>query len=306
MAHSIEADAIVPKGWLGAYRFLLLRRCSQLALLGLFLLGPWFGLWLVKGNLAASLTLDLLPLTDPFLLLQILLAGHAVSLTALVGAGLVVALYVASGGRAYCAWVCPVNVITDTAAWLRCRLGITGGITIPRQTRYWLLAMVAIIALVTGTLAWEMFNPVTLIQRSLIFGMGLTWAIVLAVLLLDLFVSRRAWCGHLCPMGAFYSLIGSLSVARVAAHRRGDCDDCGDCFAVCPEPQVIKPALKGKAGETPVILAPNCTNCGRCIDVCDRNVFRFTHRFDHRVSAVDAPSMKHLSQQYPRQVEGKS
>ena len=25
-----------------------------------------------------------------------------------------------------------------------------------------------------------------------------------------------------------------------------------------------------------------CTNCGRCIDVCSKDVFRLTHRFDLR------------------------
>jgi ferredoxin-type protein NapH len=32
--------------------------------------------WIVKGNLAYSLTLDTLPLTDPYVLLQSLLAGN--------------------------------------------------------------------------------------------------------------------------------------------------------------------------------------------------------------------------------------
>jgi polyferredoxin len=53
-----------------------------------------------------------------------------------------------------------------------------------------------------------------------------------------------------------------------------------DCFAVCPEPQVITPALKGAVrGRGPVILSPDCSNCGRCIDVCSKDVFRFGSRF---------------------------
>ena len=51
-------EAIERKGWIGAHRYLLLRRASQLGFLGLFLLGPLFGLWIVKGTLAGSLTLD--------------------------------------------------------------------------------------------------------------------------------------------------------------------------------------------------------------------------------------------------------
>jgi ferredoxin-type protein NapH len=100
------------------------------------------------------------------------------------------------------------------------------------------------------------------------------------VFLYDLLVAPRGWCGHVCLVGAAYSLIGKASLLRVAAPRRAACDDCGDCFKVCPEVQVIKPALKGSG--TPVVTAANCTNCGRCIDVCHAKVFRFTHRFDRR------------------------
>jgi ferredoxin-type protein NapH len=42
---------------------------------------------------------------------------------------------------------------------------------------------------------------------------------------------------------------------------------------------VIRPALKGAdKGVGPVIQEINCTNCGRCIDVCDRKVFEFGGR----------------------------
>ena len=84
-----------------------------------------------------------------------------------------------------------------------------------------------------------------MLHRGLIFGMGAAWLVVLAVFLFDLLVSRRGWCGHLCPVGAFYSLLGTRSPLRVRADRRDQCNDCMDCFAVCPEPQVIRPALKG-------------------------------------------------------------
>ena len=76
------AAAAADKGWLPANRWLLLRRATQLGVLLLFLLGPWFGIWLVKGNLASSLTLDPLPLTDPYLVLQELASGHWPAVTA--------------------------------------------------------------------------------------------------------------------------------------------------------------------------------------------------------------------------------
>lgn len=274
------AEAVADKGWLGAHRWLILRRGAQLGILALFLLGPLAGIWLVKGNLAFSLTLNTLPLTDPYVLLQSLLTGHIPEKTALIGAAIVLVFYFLVGGRVYCSWVCPLNLVTDAAAWLRDRIGIKGGAHISRQTRYWVLALTFALALLTGTIAWELVNPVSMLHRGLIFGLGMAWLTVLAVFLFDLLISRNGWCGHVCPVGAFYSLLGKWSPLRVAATRRSACNDCMDCFAVCPEPQVIKPALKGESeGAGPVILSPNCTNCGRCIDVCSKEVFRFGMRF---------------------------
>ena len=50
-------------------------------ILGLFLAGPLTGVWIVKGTLTSSLTLDVLPLTDPYVLVQALIAGHAIAAT---------------------------------------------------------------------------------------------------------------------------------------------------------------------------------------------------------------------------------
>lgn len=281
------AEAIEVKGWLGAHRYLLLRRFSQLLILALFLLGPWFGIWIVKGNIASSLTLDVLPLSDPLVLLQVLISGHVPESAALIGGGIVLLIYVIVGGRAYCSWVCPVNIVTDAAEWLRQRLKITGGARFSDQTRNWMLLAILLVAGITGSVAWELVNPVSMVFRGLIFGMGLAWGVVVAVFLLDLFVGRRAWCGHLCPVGAFYGLVGAGAVLRVSAVNREQCDDCMDCFAVCPEHQVIKPALKGaEKGLSPVISSGHCTNCGRCIDVCGKDVFEFSTRFSNARPAV--------------------
>ena len=280
----VGSEARMVKGWLGAHKWLLLRRLSQLAILALFLAGPWFGLWIVKGNLSSSLTLGILPLTDPYLLAQSLAAGVLPYREALLGAGIVLAFYLLVGGRLYCAWVCPVNLVTDTAAWLRRRLGLRGGKIPSSDTRYWLLGFTLLAAMATGSLAWEWVNPVSMLHRGLIFGFGLAWGIVGGIFLYDLLIATRGWCGHLCPMGAFYSLLGTTALIRVSAARRSACDDCMDCFAVCPEPQVIRPALKAAGQTHPLILDRNCTTCGRCVDVCGKNVFQVTTRFDRSES----------------------
>jgi len=277
-------EAVLEKGWLRANKWLVLRRTSQLSILLLFLSGPLLGegFWIAKGNLTSSLTFEILPLTDPYILLQSFFAGHELISQAIIGALIVTVFYVLVGGRVFCSWVCPVNVVTDIADGLRRKLKIKGGAHFSRNLRYWMLVMTLILAVVTSSISWELINPVSILHRSIIFGFGFAGFVILAIFLFDLLLSRQGWCGHLCPVGAFYSLLGRLSIVRVSAQARDKCDDCMDCFIVCPEKQVIKPALKGEdKGVGPVILNMNCTNCGRCIDVCSKNVFRFSNRFNN-------------------------
>ena len=141
--------------------------------------------------------------------------------------------------------------------------GITGGAHVSRHTRNWLLGAILVVAGISGSVAWNSSTGLDGVSRVGV-GMGLAWGVIVAVFLLDLFVGRRMWCGHLCPVGAFYGLLGEGAILRVSATRREDCDDCMDCFHVCPEHRVIKPALKGAdKGLGPVITSGHCTNCGR-------------------------------------------
>lgn len=280
--HRYPVSAGTERSWWKAHRFLVLRRISQVAVIGMFLLGPLAGLWIIKGNLSGSLIFDVIPLTDPFVLAQVLATRHMPETSALVGAGIVVAFYALAGGRTFCSWVCPVNVITDLAAWLRRTLKFTGGRTPDASLRYWLAGAILVASALTGHAVWEFVNPVSMTQRALIFGGSVAWGAAATVFLFDLFIAPRGWCGHVCPVGATYALIGAKSMLRVSARHASRCNDCADCYAVCPEPQVIVAPLKGKDGAGPVISSSACTNCGRCIDVCSTDVFAFTHRFDTR------------------------
>ena len=270
---SIGLEAVERKGWLLAHKWLLLRRVSQFSLLILFLLGPLFGIWLVKGNMSSSLTLDVLSLTDPFVFIQSLLSGHTIETTAIIGALTVFGFYALVGGRVYCSWVCPINIVTDIADWFYRKLNIKSPVQFSKNNRYAILVAILLVTAISGIMVWELVNPVTMLQRELVFTMGFSWVILLAIFILDAFISRRAWCGRFCPMGAFYSLLGKFSLIRVNALNKDACNDCMDCYVVCPEPQVIKPVLKKSNNLNPVILAGNCTNCGRCIDVCSEDVF---------------------------------
>ncbi len=284
------AAAVARNGFAVANRYLIARRAVQLGFLLLFASGPLFGLWIAKGTLATSLTLGVLPLTDPLVALQSFLAGHVPETSALIGAAIVLAVYLLIGGRTYCSWVCPINPVTDLAAWARRRLGLDmKPWRLSRSTRIAVLVAVLTASTITGTIAFELINPITTVYRGLLFGLSFGMLSVLAIFLLDLLVAPRAWCGHLCPVGAFYGYLNTHGILRVSAKARALCDDCMDCYAVCPEMHVISPALKGaRTGAGPLILARDCTACGRCIDVCPERVFAFTHRFDQSLTVAES------------------
>lgn len=280
-------------------RWLLARRACQSLVLALFLLGPWAGIWVVRGNLAASEWFGMLALTDPLVALQTVLASRRLTGGVLLGGALVAAFWSVLGGRSYCAWVCPINPLADLAAWLRARLrlpALLGGLQPDRRLRHAVLAVALLLSALLGSVAWETVNPITLLQRALVFGLAGGYGAALAVFGWDLLVAPRGWCGHLCPVGAFYGLLNHGALLRVSAAGRVRCDDCMDCYAVCPEMHVISPALKGeRSGASPIITAADCTACGRCIDVCPERVFHFTHRFDARLDPPIADSADHTS-----------
>ena len=267
--------AIDELGWWRAHKFLFLRRLSQVSVFALFAIGPWFGLWLLKGNLSASELLSVVPLSDPLASLQVLLTGHIPELSLILGAVIIALFYALLGGRVFCSWVCPVNMVTDLASWLRRKMNLPRTSEMPRNLRYYLLALVLILPVLTGMTVWEWVNPVPVLYRAVLFSAGSGLWILAAIFLLDLFISERAWCGHLCPTGALFALLGKASPVKVSAVNAKDCDNCMDCFDVCPERQVLKPALRG---QQPMITDSDCTQCGRCIDVCAQRVFQYQNR----------------------------
>lgn len=264
------------------------RRLVQLCILGLFIgtarLG-WtlLGAPLLAGDFSSSLLAGLIPLSDPFAFVQKLCAGHAPELTMAAGSAIVLAIYIIAGGRAFCAWVCPMNIVTDAAASLRSKAGIRSDwLRVHRNTRYALAVGALIASAVTGTAAFEWVSPQAFLWREAIWGVGLGFfAAVLGVFALDLLVVQRGWCGHLCPLGAFWSVIGRAGLIKpIFVDAR--CTRCADCLKVCPEPQVIN--FKDAAARG-MIASGECTSCGRCAAACPENAIVFAPRFTARPAA---------------------
>jgi len=254
-------------------KYLILRRVVQVSIILLYLAGNYYGWKVLAGNLSTSLVFGKIPLSDPYAVLQMFVAGAVISSNLLIGAIIILLFYGVLGGRAFCSWVCPVNIITDAANWTRRKFGfdmVAKKTPISRSVRYWVIVISLIISYFLGLAAFEFISPISMVHRGLIFGMGFGWAAMIVIYLFDLFVLKNGWCGHICPLGGFYAAIGKFRLLKVK-HDSDACTGCMKCKVVCPESQVLHMIDK----ESLPVLSGECTNCGRCIDVCDDNALGF-------------------------------
>ncbi len=279
--------------WIATHRYWLARRTVQVGILILFGLGAQLNLGILTGNLSGARLFRTIPLADPYAVLQIWATGHWVASTALMGAAIILLFYSLFAGRAFCGWVCPVNMLGDLSDWAKRRWNIRGQFRVRRSARYWIMALALPVSALTGVAAFEWLSPISLIHRELIFGPGPGLLVIPGILLLDLFVVKSGWCGSLCPLGAFYSLVTRKALVRIGFDP-ARCDHCGDCTQVCPEPQIIDFKQMSEKG---FIDFGECTNCTRCLEVCPRDAYRHTLRLSGGGSAQRIEEGEHHATQ---------
>ena len=256
------------------HKYLILRRITQVGILACFAFGAKV---FVNGNLSSALWFDTIPMSDPFAVLQLLCASVTVSLgvlsgTVLTGAFITLVFYALFAGRAFCAWVCPVNLIVDLAAWLRKKFSIKESrLHLPVNLRYYVLALSLIMSVILGTPAFESVSYIGIIQRGIIFGTAAWLSVAFVIFVVDTLISPRATCSHFCPLGAFYSLISGFALLKIR-YDFDKCSKCYGCVGVCPEKQVL--SMVGKKSE--LVESGECIRCGRCVEVCNDDAINFS------------------------------
>ncbi len=253
------------------------RRWATLIVVNLlFVISYYFDVQLVEGALTASRVVGF-HMADLNSALQVMLAYKHVVLNLLIGTVTVFLLWVLLGGRTFCSWVCPYHLLAEFAEKLHLRLiesKMVKPLTFHRGVRTLFYLIFALLALITGYTVFETISVTGILSRALIYGPGLALLWVAALLLFEIFVSRRAWCRYVCPIGLTYGLVGSISPVRVKYNVK-NCHHEGDCRKVCMVPHVLDTTIRMRARDVEVPIGADCTRCGLCVDICPTDSLNF-------------------------------
>jgi ferredoxin-type protein NapH len=253
------------------------RRWATLIVVNLlFVLSYMFDIQLVEGALTGSRFVGF-HMADLNASLQVMLAYKRVLINLLIGVVTIFLIWWVLGGRTFCSWVCPYHLLGEWAEMLHLRLvkkKLVKNHTFDRRARTWLWLTFALLAFITSYTVYETISPTGILSRALIYGPGLALAWVMALLLFEIFYSRRAWCRYACPIGLTYGLVGVTSPLKVT-HNVGKCFNDGACRQVCLVPHVLNSTIRGRARKVNTDLGADCTRCGLCLDVCPTDALSF-------------------------------
>lgn len=269
-----EKDAMAGKRVHGRWRNW---RWASIILINLmFVVSFRLDVQLVEGALTASRFVGF-HMADVNAALQVMLAHKEVMVNLVIGTVTVALLWWLVGGRAFCSWCCPYHLLGEWAEMLHLKLAAKGWAkdhALDRRMRTVLYVIFVLLAIGTGYTVFETISPVGIVSRAITYGGGIALVWVVALLLIEIFYSRRFWCRYACPIGLTYGALGAFSPLKVTY----DAEKClheGECRKVCMVPHVLSITKMGFAREVKMDIGADCTRCAMCIETCPTGALKF-------------------------------
>ncbi len=193
-------------------------------------------------------------------------------------------------GQAWCAWACFYGGLDSTFAVLRRRAKITWN-ALPRGARELPAAILVAMLLLSLVSLRPVFclwvcplklgtgflDPHTLtrqLQLATFATIGILFLVVLPWL-----TKKRAFCGLICPFGAWQAFFGRLNPYRVRIQLDA-CVQCQQCVKVCPTFALDADGLKQHR------VSPYCNRCGECLDACPTGAIEYALAWQRGPSAA--------------------
>jgi polyferredoxin len=218
----------------------------------------------------------------PMLLLPMLFKSEIIFPTSWAAGGsmlLMVVVFAAVYGRAFCSWGCFYGGQDELFSSLKKKKSWKIKTLHPfiRYFPYAMLLFIVLFSFATLTPAYcnwfcpfkgttefmEVNSFIRVIQTFMFVGLWMGLAIALPLL-----TKKRTQCGLFCPMGAFLGLTHKINLFKLKIDKT-KCNECKRCITECPTFSMTEESLaKGK----PLM---SCTKCGACMNVCKPGAISF-------------------------------
>lgn len=176
--------------------------------------------------------------------------------------------------RSFCGLICPFGALQEIFARIGQKI-FKKRYVIPQKIDRPLRYLKYVILLVTVGMAWYMgtlwmspYDPYSAYSHLSAFSdaikeepTAIVGFILLAITVIGSLIYDRFFCKYICPVGAFYGIIGKTSPTKV---ERNDnlCIHCKACNKACPVNIDVEKAVK--------VTNAECINCNECVLACPK------------------------------------
>lgn len=191
-------------------------------------------------------------------------------------------------GRAFCSYVCPYGGLQITAdlavrkplkevSWMRVVRYVLGIL--------WVAPILLLLAMNFGELKINLlYLTEAFVSVDNIYKVAGYYTIVFTLLILPIFLGKRASCHYLCPMSILNvtgtKLRNMLNITSLRLTASGNCTGCQQCSKACPMSLRVSEMVRQNK-----LDSLDCILCGECCSACKSGVLK--RRVCSRSQAVE-------------------